>query len=60
MLFSSLPQLILNMFCEDEVGTWGLMIASPVMYVTALRAFEHHSSQVKWNKYEQVLHLSLP
>ena len=53
LLFSSLPQLVFNMIYDDEVGAWGLMIASPLMYLTALRAFEHHGSQVKWNRYEQ-------
>jgi len=47
------------MIYDDEVGAWGLMIASPMMYITALRAFEHHGSQVKWNRYERSMRRAL-
>jgi len=53
LIISSIPRLIFNMIYDDEVGLWGVMVASPMMYFTALKAFENHASQVKWNRYKQ-------
>jgi len=55
LLFSLLAQFFVNLIYDEEVGEWGLMVASPMMYMTALKAFEHHTSQVKWNRCEPSL-----
>ena len=53
VLFFSIPRLLVTMFRGDEVGSWGLMVASPSMYLTGRRAFENHASQVVWDRYFQ-------
>ena len=50
-LLFSLPRLVWTSLFGDEVGSWGLMVASPSMYFTARRTFEKHASQVVWDRY---------
>jgi hypothetical protein len=47
----SIPRLLKTMVWGDEVGYWGLMVASPGMYFTGRHAFEQHASQVVWDRY---------
>lgn len=58
LLISLIPRLLLTMIYDDEVGLSGVMIASPAMCLTAIKAFEYHGSQVKWKRYKHVLCLT--
>jgi N-acetylglucosaminylphosphatidylinositol deacetylase len=51
LIIFSIPRLLRTMFVGDEVGSWGLMVASPSMYFTAREAFEKHATQVVWDRY---------
>jgi len=50
-LLFSLPRLLWTSIRGDEVGEWGLLVASPAMYFNARRAFERHASQVVWDRW---------
>jgi N-acetylglucosaminylphosphatidylinositol deacetylase len=52
VLLFSIPRLLVTTFVGDEVGRWGLMVASPSMYFTARSAFTKHASQVVWDRYK--------